>query len=1067
MWGAAPQGTGVRLLLAAVVASSFAVMSAAPAGAQTSPRELPQVSAVYVERGVARSLGPRLVRTLARSGVNALMLDPSLARRDRSRAAGLARRRGLLVFMPLRERAPGTWATVLAANETCRSLKEADTRRRCTVLASSIVTARRLAEQPSVDLVVVRARSLGQARALATARGRVVAVPTLRTPARARPWRALARLAARQPSLDLAVRVAGDKREALTFYAAVVENTKGGDRKPPTAPTGLAVESASTALTLSWKPSKDNRGVTGYTLYRDGVEVGSTTGTTYTFEGLACGRAYALAVDAFDAAGNRSAKTALEAATKACSAAVYTLTPADGATISGSVRWEAGTDGAGIAKIEFVIDGAYRWAERNSPYVFNGNTGAWDTTKEADGLHTLALVATLEDGTVVGSSIVVNVANGGQKDTTPPSAPSSLVKSAGTPTSISLTWSESTDDVGVAGYRVYRDGSLVTSTSARTHSATGLVCGTPYVFGVEAYDASGNVSGRTTLSASTSACDTGATVYTVTPSAGSTVSGKVRWEAAASGATVARIEFLVDGVLRWTEANAPYVFDGNDGTWDTTVEPNGAHVLTLRLVTADGTTVSSGIGVTVANAADTSPPSAPSGLARTGATATSISLAWSSSSDDVGVAGYRVFRDGSPAGTTSATSFTIGGLACATTYGLAVEAYDAAGNTSGKAVVSAGTAACAPSSSTATIYLAPGGSDASPCTAAAPCKSFDRAYQAAQLGDVVELAAGTYAQQVMEAKNAKSPGVALADRVVFRPAPGATVETGPLEIRVPHVEFRDMKIAKFKARYHQPDPKLYAAGDLVFRNIRTHHFALNAVQHVSFIGGEVGPNRNPATGDWPQDGIFVGAYPADVHPASHLLFDGVYVHDVTEPTSTAHSDCVQFTVGIDVTIRNSRFENCEHADLMIKGDQGPIDGFVIENNFFDRTLSAFYSINLYETSRGCRDVLIRNNAALQNLRVDACTGGTLTGNIQPSMSSYTCSQATVTLDWNVYESGSKCGPNDVVGAVTYVDRSNFDLRLAGGSAVDRGNPASYPTKDIDGQARPKGGAPDAGAHEHS
>jgi hypothetical protein len=277
-----------------------------------------------------------------------------------------------------------------------------------------------------------------------------------------------------------------------------------------------------------------------------------------------------------------------------------------------------------------------------------------------------------------------------------------------------------------------------------------------------------------------------------------------------------------------------------------------------------------------------------------------------------------------------------------------------------------------------------------------------------------------------------------------------------------------MKIAKFKARYYEPNPGQYAAGNLMFRNIRTHHFSLNAVHHVSFIGGEVGPNRNPDTGDWPQDGIFIGTYPADVHPASHLVIEDVYIHDVREPNADAHSDCIQFTAGIDVTIRNNRFLNCEHADLMIKGDQGPIDGFLIENNFFDRTLSAYYSINLYETSRGCRDVLMRNNTALQNIRLDACTGGTMTGTIQPSMSSNTCSQATVKLDWNVYESGQKCGPNDVVSAITYVDRANFDLRLRSGSAaIDRGNPSSYASDDIDGQARPKGGAPDAGAHEHS
>jgi hypothetical protein len=253
----------------------------------------------------------------------------------------------------------------------------------------------------------------------------------------------------------------------------------------------------------------------------------------------------------------------------------------------------------------------------------------------------------------------------------------------------------------------------------------------------------------------------------------------------------------------------------------------------------------------------------------------------------------------------------------------------------------------------------------------------------------------------------------------------------------------------------------------MFKNIKTHHFSFNAVQNVSIIGGEVGPNRNPETGDWPQDGIFIGAYPPDKHPPTNVLIDGVYVHDIREPNADAHSDCIQFTAGVNVVIRNSRFRNCEHADMMIKGDQGPIENFLIENNYLDRTLSAYYSINLYETSRGCKNVVMRNNTALQNIRLDACSGGVLTGNIQSSMSSHTCSSATVKIDWNVYESGSPCSSNDRVASIAFVDRAGFDLRLAGSNsaAVNRGNPLSFPGLDMFGTTRPLGGAPDAGAHE--
>ena len=64
------------------------------------------------------------------------------------------------------------------------------------------------------------------------------------------------------------------------------------------------------------------------------------------------------------------------------------------------------------------------------------------------------------------------------------------------------------------------------------------------------------------------------------------------------------------------------------------------------------------------------------GLTMTGATQTTITLDWNASTDDIGVAGYRVYRDGAVAGTTQETGYTYTGLACGRTYTLAVEAYD-------------------------------------------------------------------------------------------------------------------------------------------------------------------------------------------------------------------------------------------------------------------------------------------------------------------------------------------------------------------------------------------------------
>jgi chitodextrinase len=80
---------------------------------------------------------------------------------------------------------------------------------------------------------------------------------------------------------------------------------------------------------------------------------------------------------------------------------------------------------------------------------------------------------------------------------------------------------------------------------------------------------------------------------------------------------------------------------------------------------------------------DTQPPTVPTGLAVTGVTAHSVSLSWNASTDNVGVTGYTVYRNGSSVGTTggaNATSFTDTTAAPSTTYSYTVDAFDGAGN---------------------------------------------------------------------------------------------------------------------------------------------------------------------------------------------------------------------------------------------------------------------------------------------------------------------------------------------------------------------------------------------------
>ena len=84
-------------------------------------------------------------------------------------------------------------------------------------------------------------------------------------------------------------------------------------------------------------------------------------------------------------------------------------------------------------------------------------------------------------------------------DVVAPTIPTNLKASQISTTQIDLSWSASTDNVGVAGYRVYRNGSLIAEVAAVAYRDSGLIPDTDYSYSLQAYDAAGNVSAQTAL----------------------------------------------------------------------------------------------------------------------------------------------------------------------------------------------------------------------------------------------------------------------------------------------------------------------------------------------------------------------------------------------------------------------------------------------------------------------------------------------------------------------------------------------------------------------------------------
>src|SRR6266850_120772 len=149
----------------------------------------------------------------------------------------------------------------------------------------------------------------------------------------------------------LALAFAGCSGGAATTDAASADTT------PPTTPTGIsAVAAGSSAVNLSWNPSTDNVGVTGYIVRRDGTQTATPATTNFSDTGLAPATTYSYAVAARDAAGNVSSSSTSVNVTTSSPVSNDTTPPSTPtglvAAVVGDARidltWNASTDNVGV-----------------------------------------------------------------------------------------------------------------------------------------------------------------------------------------------------------------------------------------------------------------------------------------------------------------------------------------------------------------------------------------------------------------------------------------------------------------------------------------------------------------------------------------------------------------------------------------------------------------------------------------------------------------------------------------------------------------------------------------------
>ncbi|MDH7482032.1 MAG: hypothetical protein QHH26_08695, partial [Armatimonadota bacterium] len=497
------------------------------------------------------------------------------------------------------------------------------------------------------------------------------------------------------------------------------------DTIAPSVPTNLSATAVSgTQVDLSWTASTDNVGVVGYKVYRNGVQVGTSTGTSYSDTGCVPATSYTYEVSAYDAASNESAKSTPATVVTPDTIAPSVPTNLSATAVSGTqvnLSWTASTDNVGVVGYKVYRNGVQVGTSTGTSYSDTGCVPATSYTYEVSAYD----AASNESAKSAPATVVT-------PDTIAPSVPTNLQASAVSQTQINLSWTASTDNVGVVGYKIYRNGAQIATSTTTSYSDTTCESYTTYTYRVSAYDGSNNESGlsnqatATTLPYTDIILDNNVAVYVGTWFTGTSATDKYgsdyrygTTDTVESRTATWTPDIDISGyytVYAWwpqgsnRSSAAPYTiyWDGgsqtvavnqktNGGMWNTLVTNKRFLAGTGQSVKLSNNTGEASLNV-MADAVrfllvsdDLTPPSVPSNVSAVGVSASQVNVSWTASTDNVGVSGYKVYRNGVQVATTASTSYSDTGLSELTTYTYEVSAYDAMGNESAKSAQATGT----------------------------------------------------------------------------------------------------------------------------------------------------------------------------------------------------------------------------------------------------------------------------------------------------------------------------------------------------------------------------------------
>ena len=273
-------------------------------------------------------------------------------------------------------------------------------------------------------------------------------------------------------------------------------------------------------------------------------------------------------------------------------------------------------------------------------------------------------------------------------DTEAPSVPADVKATDVTETTAKLTWSEATDNVGVAGYNVYVNEAKVNDTlvTGTEYSLTDLTAATEYSVTVTAVDAAENESAKSEAVVFTTEAEKDTEAPTAPTEVKATevteTTAKVTWSEATDNVGVVGYNVY----LNEAKVNDTLVTGTEYSLTDLTAATEYSVTVTAVDAAENESAKSEAVVFTTEAEKDTEAPTAPTEVKATEVTETTAKVTWSEATDNVGVVGYNVYLNETKVNDTlvTGTEYALTELTEATEYAVRVTAVDAAENESAR-----------------------------------------------------------------------------------------------------------------------------------------------------------------------------------------------------------------------------------------------------------------------------------------------------------------------------------------------------------------------------------------------